>query len=485
MEKKQKMAGSTPRASGWRACGKGLALALVLMAPGVAMAQNVLWEDYRGEDNVASDDDYIGTPDAPKFQNYPNSGAMAPFRTLTSNPADAARTGSSTNIDFSGTSANDSSLCNNGALGSQACLHQAQGRVLYSLISFPQAGTYTLSAAHDDNLVVELSTDYANISYRNASYDIPVGQLSEWTSNENTFATIGTFNAANADSCALIRVFWTNQGGINHNRLQWTLPDGTTQIVPATAFRNPSLAASATGCNGSITGNGTAITLNKVLGSPRLAASDQFTIEIGTSQGGGTVRSATTSGTGTGQQASTGAFPASTGTTYYLREVMASGSTSALVAYDASIDCTRNGTSFTPTVVDAALRRWSVVAQANDQVVCAITNTAPMADLSIAKTGNASPVVSGDPATYTIVARNDGPQPADGAIVRDDLAGATGLDCTTPASTLICATTPAGGCPAGPLTPQDLQSGIAITPFPVDGTVTFTLTCTVSATGLP
>ena len=461
--------------------GAGLSLLAV-----EASAQNVLWEDYRGQNNVPGDGQYIGTAGAPKFQNYPNTGAMAPFRALTANPANAARTGTSANINFRESPRRNTALCDRGDSGSIACQHQAMGRVLYALISIPQAGNYTLRAAHDDNLVVELSSDYTNTNYRNAIYDIPVGALGEWTSNDTTFEAIGTFSAVNANSCALIRVYWTNQDGANHNRLQWTTPGGTTEIVPASAFRNPSLSASASTCNGSIANN--AITLNKVLGSPRLNANDQFTIQIGTSAAGGTVLSAVTSGAGTGQQASTGSFPASIGTTYYLREVMAAGSVSALSAYTATMACTRNGAAFTPTVVDAALRRWSVSAAANDQIVCAITNTAPIANLSINKSNSAGSVISGGMTTYTIVARNEGPSAANGAVVSDNWASLPGggLDCSTAAGgTLTCATAAgAGGCPATP-TPADLQSGVAITPFPVGGSVTFTLTCKVTATGNP
>lgn len=455
----------------------GLACALLLL-PAVAAAQNVLWEDFRGLDNVPADGVYVGAPGAPKFQNFPNSGAMAPFRALAANPANAARSGSSPDINFLGSNASASALCNNGAPGSQACVHQAQGRVLHALIQFPEAGAYTLRAAHDDNLVVEFSTDYTNTSFRSASYDIPVGALSEWTANENTYATIGTFTAANAGSCALVRVFWTNQGGINHNRLQWTTPSNVTQIVPASAFRNPSLPDSANGCNGSITGNGTAVTLNKVLGSPRLDGADQFTIEIGTSPAGGTVRSAVTTGSGTGQQASTGAFPAATNVTYYLREVMAPGSASALTAYAAEISCTRSGTPFTPTPVGPpGNRRWSVTPAANDQIVCSITNTAPMADLEMAKTTDAPNVASGDEVGYTLVVTNHGPDAATGATVTD--VPGTGVTCPAGGAVACASTATPSACPAspGPLTIQALLDGVALGTLPVGDSVTFSYTC--------
>ena len=212
---------------------------------------------------------------------------------------------------FPAESRNETALCDSAAGGgwqnSQACRYQAQGRVLYSLISFPAAGNYTLRAAHDDNLVVELSADYANTNYRNASYGIPVGQLGAWTSNDETFETVGTFNAANANSCALIRVYWTSRaestttGCSGHVRA--TSPKSSPPRRSATPRCPPAPTAATVRSAATAT-----LTLNKVLGSPRLVASDQFTIEIGTNPATGTVRSATTSGDGTGQQASTGAF---------------------------------------------------------------------------------------------------------------------------------------------------------------------------------
>lgn len=464
----------------------GLACVLILV-PGWALAQSVLWEDYRGEDSVVGDSAYIGTPGVPKFDNYPGSAAMPLLRNIAANPNNAARTGTSANIDFRQNPRDQTALCDSAAgtgwENSQSCRYQAQGRVLYALISFPQAGTYTLSAAHDDNLAVELSTDYANTNYRAASYDIPVGSLASYTSGDTTFETIGTFTAANANSCALIRVYWLNQGGINHNRLRWTRPGGVTEIVPASAFRNPSLPASANGCNGSITGNGTAVTLNKVLGSPRLDASDQFTLEIGTTPAGGTVRSATTGGSGTGQQGSTGAYAAATGTNYYLREVMAPGSASALTGYAAAIACTRNGIAFTPTQEGPpANRRWRVTPAANDQIVCSITNTASMADLSVTKTNHADSVVKGSQVTYDITVHNGGPDAANGAVLVDP--APTGLqDCAL--ATPACTATGGAGCPAvgsaaGQLSIANLQgSGVVLPTLPNGGGVVVKVQCTV------
>ena len=350
-----------------------LVLAGVLLAS-QAMAQ-VRWEDYRGDQNVAPDANYNGPAGAPKFVNYPNSGAIAELRTVSANQANAVRTGTSATIEFASGAVN--ALCDNRTNTTNVpCRLQAQGKVAYALVRFPQAGTYSIAAAHDDNVVIELSPDFTNTNYRTVSYSILAGQVSDWSSDEADFQTFGGFTAANANSCALLRMYWNNQGGLNFNHLRWTTPGGTTQIIPASSLHDPAAVGSATGCNGSITGNVAGITLNKVVGSPRINAADQFTLQIGTSAGGGTVATATTAGSGTGQQAST-SFATTTGTTYYVREVMASGSVSALTAYTAAIACTRNGTAFSPTAVGtASQRRWNLgAAGAADQVVCTITNT--------------------------------------------------------------------------------------------------------------
>lgn len=350
-------------------------MGLVLAAwIGNAAAQTVRWEDYRGNSRVGIT--YTGPAGAPTFANNTGTGAdrLNALRAIAANPANAVRTGTAADINYR-QAANH--LCNldSPATSIASCNLQAMGRVSYALIQFPLAGAYSVSIAHDDNVELGFSSDYANTAYRTASYDVPVGTVNDWTASEDTYVSLGNFTAASANSCALVRVYWLNHGGINFARLRWTTPGSATPVViPSTAFRDPADAASANGCNGSITGNGTTLTLNKVLGAPRADASDQFTVQIGTTATAGTVREASTTGAGVGQQASTGALAVTTGATYYLRDTMAAGSASTLVgAYTAAISCTRNGVAFTPA---GASPTWNVTPAANNQIVCAITNTA-------------------------------------------------------------------------------------------------------------
>jgi hypothetical protein len=83
------------------------------------------------------------------------------------------------------------------------------------------------------------------------------------------------------------------------------------------------------------------------------------------------------------------------------------------------------------------------------------------------------------------VATNNGPSAANNAIVSDDWTTVPGLDCSTGTATCAASGTAGTQCPApASVTPAALQAGLAIPVFPNGGIVTFTLQCTVTATGL-
>lgn len=97
------------------------------------------------------------------------------------------------------------------------------------------------------------------------------------------------------------------------------------------------------------------------------------------------------------------------------------------------------------------------------------------ADLSVTKTGDAVSVLPGSQITYGIVVSNNGPDAADGAVVKDT--PDTGLSCTA----VSCGDEQNGAvCPVPPLDVNDLTgSGIAIPTLPAGGSVKFQVTCTV------
>jgi uncharacterized repeat protein (TIGR01451 family) len=371
--------------------------ALVLVAS-PASAQ-VVWEDYQGRSNI------LGTSNnnkpGPDYEN--NSGSsptnLANLRTISGNIANATRTGTDATINYaqSAMTSTTAILCNpnNPAVSSYdgpgtgaACMADAQGRVAYALVRFPTTGTFTFAVAHDDEIDLDLSSDYTNTNYRTAAYNLPVGSAAGWTANENTYETLaGVFSSPTANACILLRLYWNNAGGIHFLRLQWTKPGGVTEIVPASQLFDPGNPASSAGCTGSITGAGKSIVVNKIVAaSGRASVADQFTVALKNSAGSTTLATATTSGSGTGQQASTGAAITANSTTYQVTDAMAAGSTNTLAAaYAPTIACTRNGTAFTP---GGASPTWTVATNtsATEAIVCNITNTRRTATLRINKT---------------------------------------------------------------------------------------------------
>jgi uncharacterized repeat protein (TIGR01451 family) len=118
---------------------------------------------------------------------------------------------------------------------------------------------------------------------------------------------------------------------------------------------------------------------------------------------------------------------------------------------------------------------------ANGQVVICYALPTLSANLAITKTDNTSTVAAGSTTSYSILVTNNGPGSADGAALRDPMT--TGLSCTAVSCSL-----PTGGasCPAsGSTTIANLQSltGILLPSFPSNSSLTFNVTCGVTATG--
>lgn len=105
----------------------------------------------------------------------------------------------------------------------------------------------------------------------------------------------------------------------------------------------------------------------------------------------------------------------------------------------------------------------------------------PAALLTISKTDGTTVVATLSTVSYTITVANLGPSAADDAVMTDE--AATGLSC----STVTCSAAGGASCPS----PVQLfvnavqTTGVAIPSFPAGSTVTFVLTCGVTATGLP
>ncbi|WP_149194488.1 DUF3344 domain-containing protein [Luteimonas suaedae] len=115
-----------------------------------------------------------------------------------------------------------------------------------------------------------------------------------------------------------------------------------------------------------------------------------------------------------------------------------------------------------------------------DGEASATVTVAPIADLSVTKSNDVDAVLRDDEIVYRIVVVNNGPSAADGAAVSDP--PAEGLTCTA----VTCGEEAGGAvCPAAPDVAQLQGTGLVIPTLPNGGTLTFSLTCTVTATGMP
>ena len=125
--------------------------------------------------------------------------------------------------------------------------------MIYAVLRFPTAGTYTFEVAHDDQVEVDFSSLYAAstpANYRNYNYNIPVGSLQSYTSDDATFESLpGNFVIPQANTCYVMRIYWNNVGNKNDLRLGWTIPGATSSvIVPSSVLSDPSLNSSYSSC---------------------------------------------------------------------------------------------------------------------------------------------------------------------------------------------------------------------------------------------
>jgi uncharacterized repeat protein (TIGR01451 family) len=232
-------------------------------------------------------------------------------------------------------------------------------------------------------------------------------------------------------------------------------------------------------------------TLRKQL-TARAIASDQVQIRL--LSAGTPAATATTTGSASPSTASTALVVLPAGNTMQFEEAVKAAGTGPDQApsnYGTQLSCTNANTGSTtvlPSGAGVALatrQQWAEFTPAGgDDLDCLITNNPVRANLSITKSNATTSVVSGSTVNYSIVVSNAGPQAASGAIVRDPVA--PGLSCTTAScgSETNGATCPG---PTGPALASALQSGAGavIGALPANSAVTLSLTCTVTATGLP
>lgn len=97
--------------------------------------------------------------------------------------------------------------------------------------------------------------------------------------------------------------------------------------------------------------------------------------------------------------------------------------------------------------------------------------------LTVTKTNAVTAVKAGGTTAYTITVANLGPATGDGSTVLDD--PSDGLACTVAS----CTAAGAGVCPGAGVLPDLIDTGITLSSFAPASTLTFALSCTVTATG--
>ena len=111
----------------------------------------------------------------------------------------------------------------------------------------------------------------------------------------------------------------------------------------------------------------------------------------------------------------------------------------------------------------------------------------PLVSLTVTKSNNASTVTAGGATSYTVTIANLGPSAADGSVLTDN--ATAGLSCNVVACSAVAggAVCPTVGGGAGQLSIANLLSpgtGVTLPTLPSGSTISFSLGCNVTATGL-
>lgn len=151
--------------------------------------------------------------------------------------------------------------------------------------------------------------------------------------------------------------------------------------------------------------------------------------------------------------------------------VLAVGQT-ATVKFSVVVNATASGTITNTATgdIDGAGAAPASLASVNSPIQL-------IANLTITKTNGTTTLLAGSTTTYTITASNGGPSSANSSLVKDPVAA--GLNCTA----VSCLPSGGAACPAVVDIATLQGAGLAIPTFPGSSSVTFLLTCGVTATG--
>ena len=161
-----------------------------------------------------------------------------------------------------------------------------------------------------------------------------------------------------------------------------------------------------------------------------------------------------------------------------------SGSNTSITKYVSAVTCTNNdtGAAITPSssVLTGSSRSAVFTPPLHADSTCAFTNTRS-ANIAVTKSNGVASLAAGSTTTYSVTVSNSGPSDGDGAVLKDPAAAS--LSCTQ----VTCSASSGGAaCPAGgSTTVAALQgAGIALPTLPSGGSLTFSLNCGVTASGL-
>ena len=469
--------------------------AALLAAGSSASAQNgIRFEDYRGNAGVPAN------PPQPHFDNLSRTvngvGNIPRLMALQGVAGAVVDSGTRSNINWMGRTpelCDTSDIGRNSSSARDACGKWKMGRIAYTVVRFPVAGSIQLRVAHDDDLKVDFSNQITiGSNYRNANWTYEVGQLSNYVA-EDRWVALGTYNSPSVGSCALVRMAWVNNGGLNHLRLRYRTTnfngpssnaDGNIAFADSDFIDPLDVATIQRRCTGAV--SAPEVTLAKEIVGGRIHPGDQFTLNV--RRGSNVVVSGATSGSQLRYVLPTANL--STGSERIIIEELPSGG-AVLANYAPMATCSKTTSGSTAPVsvpltvasASAAGYSWSMDAPVSgDKVSCTITNTQPSANLTLSKTSSvptATTLRQGDAVVYTLRADNTGPHHAHGAVISDPVVA--GVSCAA----VTCQGSNGAVCPSAQnVTVAALQgSGIVIPTFPLNGRITLTQVCTVTATG--
>jgi uncharacterized repeat protein (TIGR01451 family) len=377
---------------------------LIGVLQGAAQAQalqyGIMSDNFQGQSGLPAG--YVAS--GPSYLNFPDTSATAAsglprlkvFAATASN-RNATETISTLNFTDTSPGGTPKGLCN-GTSAAATCANGKgwTGRVMYALLKFPVSGTYYFTLAHDDSVQVDLSGQLTASDPRTATYGTVLGGVSSFTLNDSTYETLNTAPfVVSASACYLMRVYWNNQGGVNHLRLRYGTQSNFSDqaIIPATQYLLPGVAANWNSCT-----NPT-LTIKK----QSVGGTGSFTFTGTNGYSGETITTTAVSTPVTGTTFSlTNQYVATSVTetgpsTFGLTGATCTDANAAVSGNPPTIPSTLSGKTVT-------IASTYIIPQA--QIQCTLTNSM-LGVLSLSKASNGPWTAGQSGATYTLTASNN------------------------------------------------------------------------------